>query len=705
MTADSPMASVRNLSTLGAALLLAACTSLPVPTVQPTTSPPATPPPSPSVAVASASASPRATPSPTEPGGGFGPGGETAANDFNPTVAPCDPFTPANLGPWSIYAASGFSAVVNGSSDVLAESHRVDVGISLNFGPINPQDSVNWATRSGTAVDGADFVGQSGNVTAVQGVGGTAISVELVDDAVAEPTESFFIDLTSATGQYPIGPCRTVEIGIWDNDFLSVDPLPPVFEGSGNSDRVLFVTARFAYPQPYPIDIRASTYPSSSNPAVEDEDYSFDRTSSYGTLRPGELSTSWGIDILGDDEVEPDEAFTFWIRAQNGGDLSFMVIDVTTNVTITDDDEPGATDIELSIGDGSGAEGTGFVSLPLTLSERYYFDLRVDFEVRDGTARLNDGYLITGGSVTIPGGEMSGEIRIPVADDQLDEPDETFTVVISTPGGVIVVRNRATGTILDDDYPPGIVIDQPSASEGAGKVRFVVSLTSASGKAVAVTYRTLDGTAMAGTDYTAQGVSNTVPCPVPPSGSSAYPCTLQFAPGTTAIAIDVPLLNDTTTEPTESFQVRLSNPINATLDVAQGSASITDDDGLVVVQESAASITYRKTWTTQSLAGALGGAVRYASVTRSKASLTFTGRRIEVLSTRGPDRGKVAILLDGVKVATVNLYSATLGPAAVVFTRDFAASGTHTITLKVLGSKDGRSSGARIDLDAFRYLK
>jgi hypothetical protein len=366
----------------------------------------------------------------------------------------------------------------------------------------------------------------------------------------------------------------------------------------------------------------------------------------------------------------------------------------------------------VSIGDASVVEGTDGpptdLSFPVTLNQPYPFDLELDFEVLAGTAMLYlDYYPPADAFVEIPRGSTRGFLIVSVGPDVIDERDETVIARLTSAGGapgVRIVRDLATGTILDDDAPPGILIDQPSAAEGDGHLRFVVALTGRSGLPVGVTFRTANGTAAATADYTQMGVSNTVPCPVPPSASTGSPCILRFEPGDTAIAVDVPLVDDAVSETSETLLLRLFDPINATLDVAQATGTIIDDDP-ITVQESSASITYVKTWKSQTVTGASGGNVRYAGVLGSKATLIFTGRRIEVLSTRGPNRGKVAVLLDGVKVATVDLYAATTQPAAAVFTRAFTTSGQHAVQLKVLGKKNASSNGKRVDLDAFRYLR
>ncbi|QDV40460.1 Calx-beta domain protein [Stieleria neptunia] len=88
---------------------------------------------------------------------------------------------------------------------------------------------------------------------------------------------------------------------------------------------------------------------------------------------------------------------------------------------------------------------------------------------------------------------------------------------------------------------------------------FTVSLSKPSGVPVTVQYTTADGTAQSG-DYT------------PVSG------TLTFPPGVTSRTIIVPTVDDAVFESTETFELLLSNPTNASLDDAIGIGTLADDE-------------------------------------------------------------------------------------------------------------------------------
>ena len=119
--------------------------------------------------------------------------------------------------------------------------------------------------------------------------------------------------------------------------------------------------------------------------------------------------------------------------------------------------------------------------------------------------------------------------------------------------------NRTNQTIFTGDAV-GFSIDDPSVSEG-GTLTFTVTKTGAANQPHSVSYATANGTAVAGSDYTAK------------SG------TLTFTSGQTSKGISVGTVEDTTHEPNETMFVNLSGATGgATIADSQGQGTITDDD-------------------------------------------------------------------------------------------------------------------------------
>jgi hypothetical protein len=113
--------------------------------------------------------------------------------------------------------------------------------------------------------------------------------------------------------------------------------------------------------------------------------------------------------------------------------------------------------------------------------------------------------------------------------------------------------------------------------------------------------------------------------------------------------------------------------------------------------ESSASVKYSSTWSTSTSSVYWGGKAKASSQAGAKASLTFTGRSVELVSRKGPARGKAQIYINGVLKATIDLYASSYLNQRVVWTGSWSSSATRTITVRVVGTP-GRP---RIDLDAF----
>jgi hypothetical protein len=121
------------------------------------------------------------------------------------------------------------------------------------------------------------------------------------------------------------------------------------------------------------------------------------------------------------------------------------------------------------------------------------------------------------------------------------------TVTFTAAGGVVA--------------PPVIAIANTTvliATNGTSNAVFTVTLSANSASTVTVNYSTADGTALAGTDYTAT------------SG------TLTFNPGVTNLTVTVPALGRVTYKNSVNFTVTLTSPANATLGTATATGTIVD---------------------------------------------------------------------------------------------------------------------------------
>jgi hypothetical protein len=118
------------------------------------------------------------------------------------------------------------------------------------------------------------------------------------------------------------------------------------------------------------------------------------------------------------------------------------------------------------------------------------------------------------------------------------------------------------------------------------------------------------------------------------------------------------------------------------------------------VQSRNTHILYRPSmWTYVSSSNGSPDGVRYSTTKGAAVSYLFTGREIVWVAPKNSRAGTAYVYIDGVKKATVNLYSATGRNGQQVFKQVFLTSGRHTIKIVVA------SSGKRVGVDAFLILR
>jgi len=106
---------------------------------------------------------------------------------------------------------------------------------------------------------------------------------------------------------------------------------------------------------------------------------------------------------------------------------------------------------------------------------------------------------------------------------------------------------------------------------------------------------------------------------------------------------------------------------------------------------------YHGTWTATKAKKSLGGTEQVTKKKKAYVTYKVKARSIGWVATKGKDRGKAAVYVDGHKVAVVNLYAKKTTYAQQVFTKTWSKAGTHTIKIVNLSSK-------KVGVDAFTRL-
>lgn len=213
-----------------------------------------------------------------------------------------------------------------------------------------------------------------------------------------------------------------------------------------------------------------------------------------------------------------------------------------------------------------GNSGATAATFTVTLSSASTGTVTVRYSTANGTALAGSDYTTAIGTLTFSPGQTSKTVTVNASGDTAVESNETFSLNLSSASGATIADSQGLATLLNDDGPRLWVSDVSKGEGSSGNVpmTFTVNLTPASAGTVTANFATANGTATAGSDYTAI------------SGS------LTFSPGQTSKTVTVYLRGDTTREENETFLFNLSGVSGATLFDGQAVGTILNDEGSVL---------------------------------------------------------------------------------------------------------------------------
>ncbi|MXW01658.1 MAG: hypothetical protein F4X59_17865, partial [Holophagales bacterium] len=468
---------------------------------------------------------------------------------------------------------SGATLSIGPASQTVAEGDSASFTVSLSKA-VTSDVSFSCTTSDGTATAGSDYAGVVAQLdTITAGKTEFVLTVPTSSDSDAEGDETFSMTMTA--DNLPAGVTlgnTVVTVTITEGGQTPApQPAPPAptpVVSIASPDQTVsegeVASVTVALSQALASDLSFS-WSTEDGTARAGADYRGSRSAANAVITAGETSTTLTIRTVDDDDMEPNETFAILLIAD---DLRADV-DIGTSratVTIVDDDEA-----VLSIGPASqtvaeGEAATVTVSLSSPLSNDVSFSWRAD----DGSATAEADFTAAAdGAATIAAGETVATLTIPTVDDDSVEGDETFTVrlsALSLPDRCVLGATAATTTITDNDRA-FLSISDVSVDEG-DTVSVTASLSSALARELAFGWRTTDGTADDGADYTAQPYTEAV-----------------FAAGETTKTLSVSTTDDGLVEGDETFLVTiepLDLPPGVDLGTTAATATIKDNDSAVL---------------------------------------------------------------------------------------------------------------------------
>uniref|UniRef100_UPI002492ABFF Calx-beta domain-containing protein n=1 Tax=Aquimarina aggregata TaxID=1642818 RepID=UPI002492ABFF len=429
--------------------------------------------------------------------------------------------------------------------------------ISLT-GNVQNNFTLEYSTADNTAIASSDYTAISSTTLTFGGTNNNTqtFQVTILENTIAEPTETYFINLDNlvTNGQTGITILDNQGEGeIIDNDSLELSIAGfTITETEATQTANFTVTSNIAAEEDITFTLTTAHITTS-----EAEDYTTQTAQSY-TLLAGDTTMNLPIAILGDVIVEPTETFTGTIAITNTNAQQATITTPTATSTINDNDGSIATIITTNIASEPSTNGLFTINLsnPISTSTTINY-------IISGTAIPNEDYTALSGSLTIEAGDVSEFISVSVLDDTILELEETVIVTITgTDNSVIIgAMDEAIVTISDDDSSEVSILSTSQATEPNTDGLFTINLSNPVSTATTINY-SVSGTAVSNEDFTAlNGV-------------------ITIAAGNTSGTIDVAVLDDTEVEGIESVVVTLMSTNNAVLigTVNEATVNINDND-------------------------------------------------------------------------------------------------------------------------------
>lgn len=574
-------------------------------------------------------------------------------------------------GAWRVPLTTGTPTTTVGFSaprtTVTEEGVVVDVDVVLstaNHLPLAGPVTVAYASASGGAAAGSDFTPVSGTLTFLTSAPHGArltFAVPILEDGVGEATETFALNLSAPTGGALLAlPTHTVAIeDDADPPGLSVSNVE-VSEGSPSVTFVVNLTTALAVPV-------TVNYATEDGTAVAGTTGDYTAVSGALLFPAGITAKTVIVPIKADTLAEPPETFSLRLSGASGS----AIVDDLGVATINDNDLAGS--LQFSAANYTVAESGLKATITVTRTGGSASGVTVQYATGNGTAVAPGDYTPASGTLTFGANIASQTFQVTIANDTLDESDETVQLTLLTPGGfgaTLGAQTTATLSITDNDAGGEMAFSSATytANEGTA-VLITVKRTGGTASGVSVQYATVPDSATSPADY------------------AATTGTLTFASGELQKTFSVPLVaeNPILVEGEETFTVVLSSPQGgATISPTLGTATVKIADASPRVAFQAVATTVSESVTSVALnvvrTGPVGTAVtvQYASSDGSATAAPVGSNPADYTAASS---------------SLVIPAGATSKPITVVLKTDTVAEGPESFTV-TLGTVTGGVLGA-----------
>ena len=446
---------------------------------------------------------------------------------------------------------------------------QTTIEVSESIGMANVVVNLSGATRSevvityetvdGTAVSPSDFTGitNASPETESIAIGETSVTLQIpiIDDPDMEGNQDFKVKITAATNSvFPTndGFIETT-ITIIDNEVPTLTVSESTRSVTEDVENGLF-TLTFELEYAHTTQDVTFEYNLTDITTIKGMDYMEPANRSV-RIPMNMTEESITIDITDDGMNEGTESFKVDVSSIENAVSSTDTSSFEQIVTITDDEMPTMSITNSTFEVAENVAGGNLV-LNFMLTGATRDNVTFNYTLTGTTATKGTDFTEPSTPVSIPIGQTTASLSIPITNDAMNEGNEEFTLAITGLTGAIFSDGTADGTtaltetitIIDDELPAievastNVEVDEDVAG---GMLSIPVNLSGLTGRDIVISYITQDDSAESPGDFTGVSIDDNA--------------TKTITSGTRSTTIQIPIIEDNKNEGNEEFKLNITN--------------------------------------------------------------------------------------------------------------------------------------------------
>lgn len=435
--------------------------------------------------------------------------------------------------------------VLSASTYAVAQSAQsITISVNRTDGTAGTT-SVAYATADGTAVAGTDYTSTSGTLSWSDGDSATKSFVIPISNATAfSGSKTLTVALSNPVGGAQLGTPASAIVTINGSTSAAIGTLQlgaASYSVAQNAGSVAVTVSRVGGSD----GVASVSYSTSNVTAVAGTDF----TAASGTLtwQSGD-ATAKTVSIAISNATPFSGTKSFKIALTNPSAGAAISSPGSSTIAIAGDASAGS--VQFTASSYAINQGAGSLTVTVSRTNGSSGAASVAYSTTSGSAAAGTDFTATNGTLSWTDGDTSSKtFAIPISNATPFSGTKSFTILLASPVKVTLGSpNSVIAKITGDAQTATAGNLQLSSStysvgQAAGTIAITVNRSGGSSGAVTVAYSTADGTATAGSNYTAtQG-------------------TLSWATGdASSKSFSVPISTTQAFSGTKSFTVSLSNP-------------------------------------------------------------------------------------------------------------------------------------------------